>query len=123
MQDSKKGDYVRFKSYKRKIKTLFIIYSDFERILVPEDNGKQNSNESYMNKYKKHVACSKPFKCYLGEDAVYDFIISMVEESKYYCDVMKKHFNKKLVTKEMMKIFRTLVNVGSVIMFTLMVML
>ena len=34
---------------------------------------------------------------YLGEDFVYNFINSMVEESKYWSDVMKKHFNKELV--------------------------
>ena len=27
-------------------------------MLVPEDNGKQNPNESYTNKYQKHVGCS-----------------------------------------------------------------
>ena len=68
-----------------------MIYADFESILVPEDNGKQNPNQSYTNKYQKHVACSygykllclhdklrKPFKSYLGEDSVYNFIGSMV---------------------------------------------
>ena len=39
---------------------------------------------------------SKLFKSYLGEDAVYNYISSMIEESKY-SDVMKKHFNKDLV--------------------------
>ena len=45
---------------------------------MPEDNGNQNPNESYTNKYQKLVACSfdhklvcvddksiKPFKSYL----------------------------------------------------------
>ena len=27
-----------------------MIFADFESILVPEDNGKQNPNESYTNK-------------------------------------------------------------------------
>ena len=40
---------------------------------------------------------STPFKSYLGEDAVTNFINSMVEKSKYFSDVMKKHFNKELV--------------------------
>ena len=31
-------------------------------ILVPEDNGKQNPNESYTIKYQKHVACSYGYK-------------------------------------------------------------
>ena len=72
---------------------------------MPEDNGKQKANESYTNKYKKHVACSYgyklvcvndkfriPIKSYLGEDPVYSFINSMIEESKYCSDVMKKTF-------------------------------
>ena len=38
----------------------------------------------------------------------------MIEESEYCSDVVKKHFNKELVmTKEDMKILRTLLNVGS----------
>ena len=91
-----------------------MISEDFENILVPEENGKQNPNESHTNKYKKYVACScgyklvcvvdkfnQPFKSYLGEDAVYNFFNSMIEESRYCSDVMKKHFNKELMmTKE-----------------------
>ena len=41
------GEHVRFKNYKMKVKSLFMIYADFERILVLEDSGKQNANESY----------------------------------------------------------------------------
>ena len=40
---------------------------------------------------------SKSLKSYLSEDAVYNFISSMIEESEYYSDVIKKHFNKELV--------------------------
>ena len=67
---------------------------------MSENNGKQNLEESYTNKYQKHIACSygyklvcvddmfsKPFKTYLGKDAV----------SKYCCELMKKHFNKEVV--------------------------
>ena len=35
-----------------------MINEGFEIILVPEDNGKQNPNETYKIKYQKHVACS-----------------------------------------------------------------
>ena len=102
-----------------------------------EDNRKQNPNGTYTNKYQKHVTCSygyklvcvddkfsKSFKSYLGEDAVYNVISSMIEESKYFSDVIKKQFNKELVmTKKIMNILRTQLNVGSLIMFILMVML
>ena len=40
---------------------------------------------------------SKPSKTYLGQDAVYNLINSIIKESKYYSEVMKKHFNKELV--------------------------
>ena len=81
---------------------------------MEENNRKQNPEESHTNKHKKHIACSyrcillwlddkfsKPFKTYLGKDALYNFINSMIEESKYCNEVMKKHFIKELVmTKE-----------------------
>ena len=54
-----------------------MIYADFESIIVPEDNRKQNPNKSYRKKYQKHITCSysckllcvadrvcKPFKWY-----------------------------------------------------------
>ena len=42
----KKGEFVKFKNYERKkIKSLFIIYADFESILVPENIRKQNPEE------------------------------------------------------------------------------
>ena len=47
----KKGEYIKFKNYERKIKSPLTIYADFESILVPESNGKQNQEESYTNKY------------------------------------------------------------------------
>ena len=91
-------------SYEGKIKSPFMIYAAVESILVPEDNRKQNPDESYSNKYHKHVACSygyklvcvddkfsRPFKSYLGKEAAFNFINSMVEESKYCSDVMKKN--------------------------------
>ena len=74
-----------------------MIYADFESILLPEDNEKQNQNEPYTNKYQKYFACSysyklvcvddtysKPSKSYLGQDTAYNFINSMIEESKYW---------------------------------------
>ena len=81
---------------------------------MPENNGKQNPEECYTNKFPNHIACSygykivcvddkftKPFKTYLGKDAVYNFIKSMIKENKYCSDMVKKHFNKELMmTKE-----------------------
>ena len=38
----KKGEFVKFKNYERKIKSPFIIYANFESILMPEKIEKQN---------------------------------------------------------------------------------
>ena len=43
------------------------------------------------------ISLVKPFKRYLGKDAVYNFL-NMTEESKYCSEVMKEPFNNKLVT-------------------------
>ena len=64
----KKGEYIKFKNFDRKIKSPFMIYADCESILVPEDNRKQNPNESYTNRYKKYVACSCGYKLVCVDD-------------------------------------------------------
>ena len=63
---------------------------------MPENNGKQNPEKSYTNKYQEHIAWSygyklvcacdkfnKPFKTFLGKEAIYNLINSMIEESKF----------------------------------------
>ena len=105
---SKNSEYVKLKNYERKIKSPSIIYANFESALVPENNENQNPEESCTNKHKKHNACSysyklvcvndkfsKPFKTYLGQDEVYNFINNMIEESKYCNDVIKKNILTK----------------------------
>ena len=39
----KKAEYVKPKNYEKK--SPFMIYADFESILVPENNGKRNPDE------------------------------------------------------------------------------
>ena len=70
----------------------------------------QNPEESYMNKYQKHIACrygyklvclddkfSKLFKTYLGEDTLYNFINNFIGERKYCSEMIEQHFTKELV--------------------------
>ena len=47
----KKGEHIKFKNVERKIKSPFEIYADLKSNLIPEDNGKQNPEESYTKKY------------------------------------------------------------------------
>ena len=64
----KKGEYFKFKYYERKRKSPFIIYANFESILVPEDNGKQTPKELYTNKDQKHIACSYGYNLVCVDD-------------------------------------------------------
>ena len=86
----KKDEDVKFKNNKRKIKSSFTNYADFESILLPENNGKQNPEEPDTSKYQIHIHCSygyklvcvddkfsKPFETYLDKD-----VYSVIEESK-----------------------------------------
>ena len=101
----KKGETVKLKNYKRKIKSSLMIYGDFESILIPKNNGRWNSDEPYANKCQNNVGCgycyklvcvddqfSKPFKLYLVQDAVHKFITNIFKESKYCSHVMKNYF-------------------------------
>ena len=45
----KKGEYLRFKNYETEIESLFMIFANFEDILLSEDNKKQNPDESYTS--------------------------------------------------------------------------
>ena len=40
--------YCILKNYTRKMKLLFMVSADFGSILIPENNEKQNSDESYI---------------------------------------------------------------------------
>ena len=57
----KKDEFIKFKNYERKIRI-------FENISVPENNGKQNPEESYTSKYEKHIACSYGYKLVFVND-------------------------------------------------------
>ena len=59
---AKKYGFVKFQNWTRKIKSQFMIYANFERILLPKNNEKKNPNKSYSNKNKNHVECSFVYK-------------------------------------------------------------
>ena len=56
MEKKVKRQTLKFKYYTKKIKKLFMIYADFESILIPENNGSYTDKyESYTNKYQIHL--------------------------------------------------------------------
>ena len=70
MKIPKKDEYIKFKTFGRKMKSLFLVHANFESILPSENKGKQNPNDSYTKKYQKHVASSYGYKLVLVDDQV-----------------------------------------------------
>ena len=88
---------------------MFKIYADFEcnleNVKIYED--------SCTKKYHDHIPCSfaykivcvdnkfsKPIVVYRRKNAAYEFTKAILKEYKYCKKIMKKHFNKNLITNE-----------------------
>ena len=54
IQMPKEGEQVKSKNYERKIKSPFMVYTDFESILMLKISKKQNPDESCAKKYQNH---------------------------------------------------------------------
>ena len=106
-----KGDKVYFKNHHKQLAVPFVIYADFEAITEKIHGCKPNNNKSYTEEYQRHVDCgydgykvvccyddkySKPVQIYRGENAVHQFMESMLGEVNCCKRIMKKHFNKPL---------------------------
>ena len=105
-----KGETVQFTNFQKQALVPFVIYADFEAIVVKIQGVKQSEKKSYTDAYQKHKDCSyaykvvccyddqfsKPLQMYRGENAVYKFLEKMLEEEKWCKETMKKHFNKQL---------------------------
>ena len=116
----------------RKIKSPFMNYDDFESVLVPENNGKQNPDESYMNEYQNYVRCSFSYKLLRVDDLLSKSLksikvkmlflsLSLISSKKgnIVSCVMKKHCPKELfMTKEDYETLKVLQNVGFVLILS-----
>ena len=104
--------FIKFKNFNRQIAVPFKTYSDFECLLKNVDSGINNDCFSYTSKYQgHHIPCSFAYKlvcandkfsndvvCYRGKNSDLKFIQCIFKEYDYCRGVMKKHFNKNLVT-------------------------
>ena len=107
-----KSGTTKFKKYFKQLPVSFKIYADFECTLkkLECDIIECDSNISYTRKYQDHIPCSFAYKVVCtdnkfskkvvlrrGKDAVYKFIISILNEYNYCRRVIKKHFSKNLI--------------------------
>ena len=110
----KEGTKIKLKNYRNSMPVPFVIYADFESILVPEDkNGKAESSEdeSSTTLYQTHKACSfglktvchyddkysAEYKSYIGSDAALVFLKTVLKESFRCRHLVDNIFKKKMV--------------------------
>ena len=93
-----------------------MICAGFQGILVPEDN---KQNPGWVS-FKQWVSLKQ-----ISKTCCLQFSIFMLEENRYFNDLMKIILTNNLMwwLKKMMKILRTLLNLGLVIIFMLIRML
>ena len=97
----------------------FKIYADFKFILKKFEYDSIKNNSSYTGKDQSHIPCSFAYKVvcidnkfskkvvlYRGKNAVYNFIEAILSEYSYYRGLIKKHFNKNLMSTEVEERFQ-----------------
>jgi hypothetical protein len=109
----KEGTKIKFKNHRNSMPVPFVIYADFESILVPEekkDVGK-DEDESHTNRYQTHQACSfglktmchyddkysGEYKSYVGKDAAHVFLRTVIREAARCRHEVNNKFKKKMI--------------------------
>ncbi|CAB3977707.1 Gastrula zinc finger [Paramuricea clavata] len=110
----KEGTKIKFKNHRNSMPVPFVIYADFESILVPEERKVESEDpedKSSTNLYQTHKACSfglktvchyddkysGEYKSYVGEDAAMVFLKTVLIESLRCREMVNKIFKKKMV--------------------------
>ena len=99
--NTKSACYFRNQNFKRLTKAPFIIFDEFECVLLSATNNIDFGLNT--KKYKDHIVCSydyklicvyerysKPYKTYFGENAMEKFLNDMIKESEYCSKVTNK---------------------------------
>ncbi|CAB3984674.1 Gastrula zinc finger, partial [Paramuricea clavata] len=110
----KEGTKIKFKNHRNSMPAPFVIYADFESILVPEEkkvDSENSEDKSSTDLYQTHKACSFGLKTvchyddkysgeyisYVGEDATQVFLKTVLKESIKCREMVNKIFKKKMV--------------------------
>ena len=108
----KEGTKIKFKNHKNQLPVPFVIYADFESLVVSDKDRKLDDtvDESYTNRYQTHHACSLGLKrvchyddphsgeytSYIGKDASYRFLKAVLKEAEMCNQIMRHKFKKPM---------------------------
>src|SRR5258708_2067312 len=119
-----KGSFIKFKNLKNTLDVPFIIYADFESILVPleKDNNNTKLHNTSTTKTHEHIPCSfgykvvcklddtlsVPYITYKGEGCIDKFFEALFEEADKIYELKNKFRNIKdmIITKEQQKKYK-----------------
>jgi hypothetical protein len=109
----KEGTKIKFKNHKNQLPVPFVIYADFESLLVSDRERRMDEDveESYTNRYQTHHACSFGLKSvchydnfhsgeyisYVGKDAARKFLETVLREAERCKRIVNNVFKKKMV--------------------------
>ena len=116
----KEGSCIKFSHLSNTLDVPFVIYADFESILIPleiDANLRENTTKTH-----KHIACSYgykvvcklddklsvPYKSYKGKDCIEKFYEALFEEADRITECIKKYkyVSDMLITKEQLEKYR-----------------
>ncbi|KAK3718101.1 hypothetical protein QZH41_017198 [Actinostola sp. cb2023] len=93
---------LQYTEVQKQLKVPFVIYADFESILIEHDKSELDRNMSFTQKTQHHQPCGfcytivstvedycKPPVVYRGEDAVDTFLENLIEEEKQITEILK----------------------------------
>ncbi|CAB3995446.1 Gastrula zinc finger, partial [Paramuricea clavata] len=108
----KEGTKIKFKNHKNQLPAPFVIYADFESLLVSDRDREMDDtvNESYTNRYQTRHACSFGLKrvchyddyqsgeytSYVEKDAAYRFLKAVIKETEMCKQIMYSKFKKPM---------------------------
>ncbi|KAK3735533.1 hypothetical protein QZH41_005010 [Actinostola sp. cb2023] len=92
---------LQYTEVQKQLKVPFVIYADFESILIEHDKSELDRNKSFTQKTQHHQPCGfcytivstvedycKPPVVYRGEDAVDKFLENLIEEEKQITEML-----------------------------------
>ena len=96
--------YLQFKNYHKQDKIKFVVYADFESLLIPIQGCQPSNDKSFTQNVHKHMPCAysyvvvssikkytKPPVTYRGKDAVEHFLYSILKEEDEILDILYKY--------------------------------
>lgn len=100
----KEASILKFKNWWKKIRAPFVIYADFEAILLKDEDSNERTHRASMYAYKivsSDPNYNKPIRIYRGKKTVTDFLEHLKTDSEKLYKLMNRYPDVKDCKKDM----------------------